>query len=520
MRSQLMLTTAPVLRRRFSSSPWLLGSGAIRRWASSVNGKGHGNGKGKRESGRPNRNHAKGPYRGKGPEDTWMNVVPGANGRPRSAIKADRAHVKAVEREARDKVKRLEDRQRAKAKPKSRDEAPPSPKPSLMEQLFPEETRRYAAAESEPERHVPRLPIDQAMPFNARRDAINREKARLSKQAESDAKSPARAALRASIRQQDASGDQAAVLVLSNASTNLVEEDFRRLVPQGRHMEGWALGQGDILKVIPGRNLTTLAQENYYYLLFSSNLSAFSYQSNATRIFNLVQKHMPSSLASSMTPPEGYMISGIDAASAMSAFALVPPSQNLQLRLLRPPFSPVVESIVKHSGYASIVNNGTGLPHQVRLTFEGPQLQIGIIRHILLSTAAERGLGWSGGDELVPDIVKWEPKAQVVSPIDKGSDRARRLARILEQNEPQQSRQDADTSRRARGSMGIVGTSGRADAWQLPRRTPGEVYLVGFQTEAAAKQFTTYWHRREMVAKDVRGEEDDLPAVTNVDMLW
>ena len=37
-----------------------------------------------------------------------------------------------------------------------------------------------------------------------------------------------------------------AVLVLRNAGRNLVEEDFRRIVPGGRHIEGW--GDSDLLK--------------------------------------------------------------------------------------------------------------------------------------------------------------------------------------------------------------------------------------------------------------------------------
>jgi len=36
-------------------------------------------------------------------------------------------------------------------------------------------------------------------------------------------------------------------MVLRNASKSLSENDFRRVVPKGRHIEGWK-GQGDIMK--------------------------------------------------------------------------------------------------------------------------------------------------------------------------------------------------------------------------------------------------------------------------------
>lgn len=44
------------------------------------------------------------------------------------------------------------------------------------------------------------------------------------------------------VREAGNDEDGPTVLVLSNASRSLVESDFYRLAPQGRHVDGWAGG--------------------------------------------------------------------------------------------------------------------------------------------------------------------------------------------------------------------------------------------------------------------------------------
>lgn len=46
----------------------------------------------------------------------------------------------------------------------------------------------------------------------------------------------------------EAEGPQTSVLVMRNVSKNLVDDDFRRIIPKGKHVEGWTLEQGDIIK--------------------------------------------------------------------------------------------------------------------------------------------------------------------------------------------------------------------------------------------------------------------------------
>lgn len=306
-------------------------------------------------------------------------------------------------------------------------------------------------------------------------------------------------------------GAQTSVLVLRNAGKNLVEEDFKRLIPQGRHLEGWKLEQGDILRVIPGRDLETLDQTGYYYLLFSSPLSAFTYQAHATRIHRMVAAHTPASILSAIPPPPGYMIEGMDAHAAIECFTLTPPTQSLDLRQLRPPLSPMVDSLVRHGGYVALTKRNDRMPHEARITLEGPQLHKSAIRHILLASASHRGLNWSGGDDLAPRLTKWEPPPmhEVPSPSRKSSDAERHI-------QAQETRSEFEWS-----------DSGEIDKSQddlQKKRTPLVVYIAGFRTERAMQSFVHFWHRRPMEWETVKTrqgvEEEDLPPIANVEVLW
>lgn len=386
-------------------------------------------------------------------------------------------------------------------------------KPSLMEQLFPEETKRYEDAQRKASRETPRLPLEKPLAVDAPnlrpRDQILEERAAAS--------SPAVRHLWEERGRQVFQSEEPTVLVMRNASKNLLEDDFRRLIPQGKHLEGWSLDQGDILKIIPGRDLATLAQLNFYYLLFANKISAFSYQGHATRIFRMAATQTPSSLWSPLAPPPGYMIDGIDAHAAIESFSLVPASQKLELRQLQPPLSPLMQSIVRNLGYAAFVRRPDKMPFEVRLTMEGPQLTRGAIRHMLLSSADDRALGWSGGDEKVPKITEWVPKTNI-SPAARTS-RAHKMVLANERTEEEQ--MQVDILQQERLAQRIDLTSKDTD---LPRRTPASVYIIGFHTELAAQLFVRYWHRRPV---SLGGEyaieklwENDLPPIANAEMLW
>ncbi|KAF7192031.1 hypothetical protein HII31_06676 [Pseudocercospora fuligena] len=373
---------------------------------------------------------------------------------------------------------------------------------SLVEQLFPEESKKH---EEKASREIPRLPLEIAespLPAPATTTPFSRE---------DDKKTFWKRKLEA---QRVASGPGTSVLVLRNASKNLTEEDFRRLIPQGKHIEGWTLQEGDIQQVIPARDLETLAQATDYYILFSSALSAFTYQGHVTRVHRLAALHTPNNTASTIPPPPGWMVEGIDVQSAIQAYALVPPNQKLELRQLKPPLTPMMSSIVKNGGYQPVVKRENKMPYEARLTMEGPQLQPSVIRHIMMNDGKRRGLSWSGGDNFDLNITRWELENV---PFPSEHDRGEWAARWVEEQETGVK----IPNRRAASQTSEAETKSK----EQPRRTPGHVFVIGFHTEDAAQSFITHWHRRPLRRPDASeadalAEDGDLPPIANLEMLW
>ena len=326
---------------------------------------------------------------------------------------------------------------------------------------------------------------------------------------------------------------QTSVLVLRNASKHLTEDDFRRLVPQGSHLEGWTLEQGDIIQVIPGRDPVTMEQSNFYYLLFSSKLSAFDYQGHATRVYRIVASHTPSSILSPMLPPPGVTARHMDANAAIQSFSLVAPNHPLDLRQLKPPLTPVMQAIVRNRGYPFFVARKDRMPYEARLTLEGPQVHESAIRHFFLKDGQQRGLSWSGDERAHPVVTKWVHDGRKHGPMSAMS-RKREATEWGMNHENAEANREAQQQKAETIGHGIqrenpVQHSSRDafDNMHAKNETDGRVtkprdaFIIGFATERAMQSFVHHWHRHTMQTEGFeQDQKSDLPPIINVEALW
>ncbi|KAI0482448.1 hypothetical protein GGR56DRAFT_670328 [Xylariaceae sp. FL0804] len=171
-------------------------------------------------------------------------------------------------------------------------------RPSLYERFYPDE---------EP----PRLALDDEFPDELGDDEV----------VESGVWDPDDAALRAK-----------SMLILSGASKHLLESDFLRLGPKGKHVDGWVSG---ILKVIQRRDTDTLEPLGSYFILFDRPEAATAYEHEVKRLWELGKEHVPGahhgrrpnhSDASLVTPPGLRVVGGEDVGAALRSYTLVPPS--------------------------------------------------------------------------------------------------------------------------------------------------------------------------------------------------
>nr|POE94252.1 hypothetical protein CFP56_16492 [Quercus suber] len=412
------------------------------------------------------------------------------------------------------------------------DHAPPpqveqtTAKPSLMDQLFPTHANGQGkeSLKSRKPRELPYMPLHELVPPSA----VAKLPIRYSDVDEGDYKSRKGWHTYENRRlEMAAEGERQTILLLRNASKNLTEDDFRRVVPQGQHIEGWSLEQSNFIKVVPGRDLATLEQQNFYYLLFANQMAAFSYQGHVSRLSSLALNYTPSSVTSPAPPPPGYQLSdGTDLYSALQSYSLTPPSQLISLRQLQAPLSPLLQSVLQHHGYPSYVNRPDKLPHEVRLTLDGPQLHLSTIQFILHETALARSLGWSGGDERVPRITKWQPQFAPSATDKSRFGRAAAWGKRIQTEVTEEEKGEADLVRQHSAQSKADAFVTGPDEEKPKRRVPNSVYIVGFHTEAAAQSFIRYWHRRPMVWEGKGAmagiDEDggDLPAIADVELLW
>jgi len=119
--------------------------------------------------------------------------------------------------------------------------------PSLYEELFPGEGQKtdFKASKSDSaERQVPRLQLSSLELLVGPQEGT-----------EAPAQEAIETASKHALRKKNV-----AILVLRAASKSLIESDFRRITPKGKHIEDWR-GPGDILK---GASIRPYPQQGFW----------------------------------------------------------------------------------------------------------------------------------------------------------------------------------------------------------------------------------------------------------------
>ncbi|KAI5201115.1 hypothetical protein E4T39_05389 [Aureobasidium subglaciale] len=381
-----------------------------------------------------------------------------------------------------------------------------------MEELFPEEARpKTQGSVRAKERDIPRLDLRASLPKvttprpEQRKPGKDTNKDNWWNRAEPAVPEQAQGDRRRQTVRVDG------VLMLRNASKTLVEDDFTRLIPQGLHIEGWALDQADIVKVVPGRNISTLERANFYFILFSSRAAMNAYRTHVKQLHSLASRHVQSSLTSPIPPPPGNHLSGQDIHASLQSYTLIPPSRPLRLLPLPMQVSPSIVDIIHNLGYPDIVKNPLKEPYVVMMRLEGPQLPITMVKGVLDKTERERRIPWNRdfGDLT---FHTWEPKPKNISPLDVKS----RLDKTWESEVDEDEVEEIDymDNQRQNDDRADQGSNKRE------RRRPRCSYLFGFDSEDAALTFVQYWHRRPLDRSNYTYDNDEVAPVVDAELLW
>ncbi|KAF2457922.1 hypothetical protein BDY21DRAFT_363516 [Lineolata rhizophorae] len=251
---------------------------------------------------------------------------------------------------------------------------------------------------------------------------------------------------------------QYAIVCVRNASPNLIEDDFRRLAPKGKHIEDWT-ALGELLRVIPLRDHVTFERDGTYYLKFSNLTAARAYVDNVHALHALALQYTPTSLMSPLMPGPGASIHGEDIHALVHSYALYPPTQEPHVRLVDPPYDVLEKEIATQDSFGPPVppfQSSQSRIGRVLLRIEGAQQpSLFELRHTFLRDTHERGLAW--------DIFKGEEGIRLTPAVEEGPN-------------GQERSKDHRLYQRKRFTC-----------------------MIDFVDEAEAKRFVRAWHRKPFI---------------------
>lgn len=132
-------------------------------------------------------------------------------------------------------------------------------------------------------------------------------------------------------------GSHSTVVVISAVSSTLIDSDFYRIIPEGKHVEGWA---GGLVKIVQARHPLSHEPVGQYFLMFHSRPSAVAYAEEVKRLHELSQRllHAPGSsgrktargkLGSAPARPQPFLTE--EEKAAVRSFTLCAPDAELRV---------------------------------------------------------------------------------------------------------------------------------------------------------------------------------------------
>ncbi|KAK1699780.1 hypothetical protein BDP55DRAFT_644835 [Colletotrichum godetiae] len=290
-----------------------------------------------------------------------------------------------------------------------------------------------------------------------------------------------------------AKAERPAMLILSNASPNLLETDFYRIGPQGQHLDGWS---ASIRKVMQAYDYSTLEPMDRYFILFDSHTAAAAYQREAQRLHALAGRSLASP-AAGLTSAE---TSSISAPSNTSTFSLAAPSKtSLSLHLYK--LNRATETRLETFSIQGLLSMTPEPPPRanahVVLSLDGGTLDQRSLSHWIRRDARDRNLGWP-----VQHL-----RAYFAPKVDRRT--------VTASESPAESAEglvydDVDEAPAAMGADS--GRRGTPDA--LDETAPSARFVVSFPDVHEARRFVRAWHRKELVLTN------DQSVVVNTHVVW
>lgn len=149
-------------------------------------------------------------------------------------------------------------------------------------------------------------------------------------------------------------GSYSTVVILSGLSNSLLNTDFYRILPETKHIEGWA---GGLVKVVQARDALSHEPLGRYFLMFHSKPAADAYKDELLRLHDLSKRLLHKSmgkgpLAQMPIAPQPFLTD--EEKASVRSFTLCPPTAPLQINV-RIWNSNLVREIAQNANIADVV---------------------------------------------------------------------------------------------------------------------------------------------------------------------
>jgi len=324
-------------------------------------------------------------------------------------------------------------------------------------------------------------------------------------------------------------GEQVTVLQLTNCSTQLTEVDFRRVIPKGKHIEGWRR-DGDFYKVIPGRDPLSLERLPFYYLLFSNAEAALAYQKNVSRLHKLCALHQPANIFSAIPPPTGFLEEGEDISAAISSYNLLPTHHPISLNFLMQPYNPALRALIERGGYQPIAPSVDehGKPiWRVLMRIEGYEPRPSDLFKVFSHDAYTHGMTLPLRNESqssihrVRDMINLRMSSKLIS-----SSRPRAYGTFDHSASPLAKTTEETTFDDPAIQKMMAGADEDGSPQQMTQLVMNRVYnrwVIDFEDEDSARRWSAIWHRKVLPdLSDRKGAWKDAEEerICNTEVLW
>jgi len=196
------------------------------------------------------------------------------------------------------------------------------------------------------------------------------------------------------------------MLVLRKASKNLDFDDFARVAPGigTKHLSGWN-GSGDIVRVIRARDTVTFEPSTNYFIVFKNEQAAKAYHDHVLNLHNYARTFSPVSGSMSERVAGGVArrLRLDPEVLQLEVYCLALPGHDLDIKLVRQPFSPLIRKVLDAGGYIGLADEQHRVSDwEVLLSMDAADLAglgtngaLSAVRKALVADGQSKGVLWN-----------------------------------------------------------------------------------------------------------------------------